>query len=99
MTIHNAEYYESNKATASNAHGDLIRNPEPVTHTSNGNETFTHTRNRNFAKILSNQTIPVVVSEMNPRIDQRIVPIVLAPHTLLVTETKEVVADAASGGA
>ena len=37
--------------------------------------------------------------EMNPWIDQGISPIVLAPHTLLAPVTKEVVADAASGGA
>ena len=35
---------------------------------------------------------------MNPRIDQRIAPMVLAPQTLLMLVTKEVIADAASGG-
>ena len=37
--------------------------------------------------------------EMNPRIDQGIVPIFLAPQTLLAPATKEVIAEAASGGA
>ena len=50
-------------------------------------------------KILSNRTIPVVVPKMNPGIDQRIAPILVAPQTLLTPATKEVVADAASGGA
>ena len=36
---------------------------------------------------------------MNPRIDQRIAPIALAPQTLLMHTTEEVVMDAASGGA
>ena len=36
---------------------------------------------------------------MNPRIDQRIVPIVLAPQTLLTPATKEVFVGEASGGA
>ena len=36
---------------------------------------------------------------MNPRIDQSIAPIALAPHTRLTHMTKEVIADAVSGGA
>ena len=35
---------------------------------------------------------------MNPRIDQIIAPVLVAPHTLLTSEMKEFVADAASGG-
>ena len=49
-------------------------------------------------KLLSNWTIPVVVLTINPSIDQRIAPIVLAPQTLLTTATNEVVADVALGG-
>ena len=37
LTINDAKYYESNTATASDAKGDLARNPETVTHTSNWN--------------------------------------------------------------
>ena len=37
LTINNAKYYESNTATASDAQGDLTRNPETVTPTINGN--------------------------------------------------------------
>ena len=36
LTINNAEYYELNTATASDAQGDLTSDPETVTHTSNG---------------------------------------------------------------
>ena len=36
---------------------------------------------------------------MNPEIDQGIAPIILAPQLLLTSETKEIVADAASDGA
>ena len=83
----------------SDAQGDPKRDPETVTNTINGNEKVTHTSNRNFEqKILSNRTIPVVVPTMNTSIYQRIVPIVVAPHTLLTSTMKEVVADAASGG-
>ena len=35
LTINDAEYYESNTATASDAQGDITRNPVKVTHTSN----------------------------------------------------------------
>ena len=80
LTINNTNYYESNTATASDKQGDSTRNTETVTHTRNGNETVTHTRNRNFEqKLLSNWTTPVVVLEINLRIDQRISPIVVVP--------------------
>ena len=36
LTINDAEYNESNTATASGAQGDPTFNPETVTHTSNG---------------------------------------------------------------
>ena len=36
LTINDARYYESNTATKSDVKGDLTRNPETVTHTSNG---------------------------------------------------------------
>ena len=80
----------------SDAQGDLTRNMETVTNTRNCNETFTHTSNGDFEqKLLSNWTIPVVVPKINPRIDQRIAPIVLLPQMLLTPETNEVVAEAA----
>ena len=98
FTIKDAKYYESNTATASDAHGDLTRNPETVTNTNNGNETVTRTSSRDFEqKIFSNQTIPVLPLTMNQDIDQGIAPIILEPQTLLMPVTKEVVADMALG--
>ena len=35
LTIKDAEYYESNTATASDAQGNITRNPETATHTRN----------------------------------------------------------------
>ena len=35
LTTNDAKYYESNRATSSDAQGDLTRNPETFTHTSN----------------------------------------------------------------
>ena len=50
-------------------------------------------------KLLSNRTFPVVVPRMNLRIDNMITPIGRYYQTLLAPVTKEVVADAAYGGA
>ena len=36
LKINNAKYYKSNTATASDAQGNLICNPETITHTGNG---------------------------------------------------------------
>ena len=99
MIINDAEYYESNTATASDSQGDLTRNTEAVTHTRNGNESVTHTINGNYEqKLLSNRTIPVLSATMNPGIDKGIAPIIVALQMLLMPETKEVIADAALGG-
>ena len=98
LTINDARYYEPNTVTASDTQGDLTRNPETSTHTSNGNETVIHTINGNFEqKLLSNRTIPIVPPAINPGIDQWITSIVLAPQTLLAPEIKEVIMDVASG--
>ena len=48
LTINDAIYYESNTATANDAQGDITCNLETGTHTSNGNETVTHTIDSNF---------------------------------------------------
>ena len=78
MTINDAVYYESNTATASDSQGDLTRNPETCTHTSNGNDTVTRTSNGKFEqKLLSNRTIPVLPLAMNLGIEHGITLIVL----------------------
>ena len=100
LKINIAKYSESKISTASEPQGDITRNLETVTHTRNRNETVIHTNNRSFEQtLLSNQTIPVVLLTMNPRIDQRITPIVVAAHTLFTPVTKEVVAHTPLGGA
>ena len=99
MIINDAKYYESDTATESDSQGDPIRNPKTVTHTSNGKGKVMYNNKRNFGKtLLSNRTLPVVVPMMNPRIDLMIVLIVVGSQTLLVHETKEVVADTAAHG-
>ena len=80
LTINDSKYSDSNTATASGSQGDITRNPETVTYTSNSKETVTRISNGNYEqKLLSNWTIPAVILTMNPRIDQRIPPILLAP--------------------
>ena len=90
LKINNAKYYESNAATASDTQGDITCNLL----------TFTHTINENLEQnILRNWNLPVLPPEMNIRIYKGVAPIMLAPQTLLAHKTKEVVVDAASGGA
>ena len=82
--------------TASDAQGDTTQNLKTVTQNSNRKDKGMNTSNRNLEqKILSNRTLPVKVTKMKPRIDQRIAPILVAPQTLLTPVTKEVAADAA----
>ena len=45
LTINDAKWYESNIATVIDAQRDLTRNPETVTHSSNGIEIVTCTIN------------------------------------------------------
>ena len=80
LTINDSKYSDSKTATASGSQGDITRNPETVTYTSNSKETVTRISNGNYEqKLLSNWTIPAVILTINPRIDQRIPPILLAP--------------------
>ena len=62
LIINDAEYYESNTATTSEAQGNLTINTETVNHTSN----------TNFGKKLSYRTIPVLTLAMNLGVDQGI---------------------------
>ena len=59
LEINDAEYCESNSATASDAQGDITRNPKTVTHTSNGKGEVTDTRNGNFEQKLLNNRNPL----------------------------------------
>ena len=86
LTINDTKYYDSSTVPASDSQGGLTSDPETVTHTSN----------RVFEqKILIFRTISVLPPPTNPGIAE----IVLTSPTLLTPATKEVVADAASGGA
>ena len=99
LTINESKYYASNSVTASDAQGNLTRDPKKVTDTRNGKEKVTDTSNGNFEQeLLSNWILPFVVPKMNSRIDNMISPIGGAPQTLSTPATKEVITDAASDG-
>ena len=92
LTINDARY-ELNKATASDAQGNLTSDPDPVSHTSNGPDIVMRTTNRILgAKILRCRTIgevPVQTLLENP--------ILLAPQTLMTPVAKKIFADATLG--
>ena len=47
--------------------------------------------------MLSNRTLPIVTTNMDPRIDNSIATCVGAPHTLTMPATKEFISDATRG--
>ena len=100
LAINDATYYELDTATASDAQDYPTHYPKTVTHTSNKNEKDTDNSNGGFEqKLLSNRTLFVVFPTIKPGIYQRIAPIIVAPQTLSMPATKEVLADAALGRA
>ena len=86
LTIDDAEYFESNTATASDAQGNLTSHPETVTHASN--IIFEQ-------KLLSCRTIPI----LPPPTNLGIASIILPPPMLVKPTTKEIVAHAVSSSA
>ena len=89
LTINDAKYNESNTATVNDAQVNLTKNPETVTHTSNG---------ICEQKLLSYRTIPVLSPPINPEVDQGIVEIKFMPPMILMPVTNEIIADAVLGG-
>ena len=99
LIINDAEYHVSKSVTENDAKGNPARDPKTVNHTSDGKEKVRYTSNRKPQKIMSNRTLPVVIPKMNPSIENRIAPIGRAYQTPLMPVMKEVVVDAACGGA
>ena len=99
--INDTEYYVLNIANVNDAKGDPASDPTTVTHTSDGEGNVTYTSNRILQqRLLSNRTlpiVPVVVPDMDPRIDNRITTMGGASNTILTHATKEVVADVTRG--
>ena len=101
FTINNAEYYVSGSANTNDAKGDPASNPKTVNHTSDRNKRkVTDTSNGILQKkLLSNWTLPIVTTTMDPRIGDRIVTYGGTTHTLETNMTKEVIMDAVRSSA
>ena len=101
LTINDSEYYISDSVNANNEKGDPASNPKTVTHTSGGNKRkVENTSNETLQqKLLSNRTLPVVTTTMDPRIDNRIATCGGTSHALTTPVTKEVIAGATHGSA
>ena len=97
LTINDSRYYISNSATANDT--KVITESYPKT-VSDRKVKVTGNINKNMQqKLLSNRTLPVVVTAMEPMIDDMIETIGGASHTLSTTATKEVVTDVSCGSA
>ena len=92
-----AGYYDSESANTNDARGNPESDPNKVTHTSDGKKiNVTDTINRYLQqKLLSNWTLPIITTTMDPQINDRIATCSETPHTIAMPLTKEVVTDTA----
>ena len=74
MTINDTRYYDSESANANDSKVDPARNPKIATQTSDRKKgKVTDTRNGDLQqKLLSNQTLPIIATRIDPRIDNRV---------------------------
>ena len=98
LTINDAGYYNSGK---NYAEGDPASNPKVATHTSDGNKIkVTDTSNGYLQpKLLSNRTLPIITTTIDPCIDGRVVTCGAYPHKLTVPPKTEAITDAAYSSA
>ena len=68
FTIKNSGYYESDSENTNNAKGDPASDPNVATHNTDINKRkVTDSRNRDLQqKVLSNQTLPIITTEIEP---------------------------------
>ena len=86
---------ESESANENNAKGDPARNPKVYTHTSDRNKIkVTGTSNGNLQqKLLSNRTLPIITTKIDPPILDRVETCGGTPHALATPTTKGVITD------
>ena len=96
-TINDAGYYVSESGEKNDKKGNPESDLKTVTHTSDGKKRkVTDTNNKILQqKILSNRTLPIVTTIMDPNIDNMIATCGGTPHTIATPTTKEVITDAA----
>ena len=75
---------------------DPESDPKIATHTSDGKKRkVTDTRNGDSQKIvLSNRTLPIITTAMNPQIDDRFATCGLSPHNIVTPLTTEAITGA-----
>ena len=96
LTINDARYYESESANTNDSKGNPARNPKIYTHTSDGKKgKFTDTRNGDLQqKMLSNRTLPIITTTMDPRIDDGVTTCEASPHKIKIPLTLDIITDA-----
>ena len=95
MNINDAGYYESDSENANYSKGNPARNPKIDTHTSDGKKgKVTDTRNRDLQQtLLSNQTLPIITTTMDPQIDDGVTTCGAFPHKIKMSLTLDVVTE------
>ena len=97
LTINDAGYYELDSANADDATGDTASDPKTVTHISGGNKRKVTGASKGYLKqnLLSNWTLLIITTTMDPRIDYRVATCRGNPHTILMTLENKVITDMA----
>ena len=85
LTINDAEYYESDSANPNDAKVNPASDPKIATHTSDGNKIkFMDTSHSDLQqKLLSNRTLPIINTMMDPWIGDRAVTCGASPHNFV----------------
>ena len=97
LTIKDAGYSESDSASANDATSNQASDPKIATHTSDEKKRKSiDTSNRYLQqKLLRNQTLPIITTMIDPRIDDRVAPCGASLDKLATPQTMEVIMDAA----
>ena len=98
LTINDAGYYNSGK---NYAEGDPASNPKVATHTNDRKKRkLTGTSNGDLQqKLLSNRTLPIITTTIDPRIEDTVATCGGTHNTLAMLTTKEVITDASHSSA
>ena len=90
LKINDAGYCESDSENENYAKGNPTSNPKVATHTSDGKKRkVTDTSNGDLQQnLLSNRTLPIITTMIDPRIDDRVATCGGAPHALTTPMVK-----------
>ena len=95
MTINDAGYYESDSANANDTKGNPASDPNIITCTSGGKKIKVMDTSDGYLqkKLLSNRTLPIITTMMDPRIDDMIDTCRGTPHKIATNLKKEFITD------